>query len=179
MQNFTRTCRKKWTTILKRSVLALSVASISLSLSAHADALVAVEAPAAASLESSLQSGVPNAQLTNDSLAVETTLNINSASVVELANTLPGIGMLKAQRIVEWRRSNGLFEYKDQLLEIPGIGVKTLERIQPYFHLGETPSAMLDDPLKTSVNDTAPVLANIVRGAISDAERARTLAQGG
>jgi len=154
MQNLTRMCSNKW---------------VSEAIDSH------IVVPAQNVFDDSER----NAQLTGKTTTIEATLNINSASVVELANKLPGIGMLKAQRIVEWRRSNGLFEYKDQLLEIPGIGVKTLERIQSYFHLGETPSAMLDAPFNKTVNEKAPVLTDIVRGAIADAERSRTLPQGG
>jgi len=152
---------------------------------ANADFPVGMDVHTVTPMESAFQNGEGDPQFNNDVVAEESTLNINSASVVELANTLPGIGMLKAQRIVEWRRSNGLFEYKDQLLEIPGIGVKTLERIQPFFHLGETPSAMLSAPSNKTFNKRAPVpapvpaLTDIVRGALVDAERARTLAQGG
>lgn len=53
------------------------------------------------------------------------TLNINTANVEQLA-TLPRVGPALAKRIIEWRTKNGSFTNIDQLLEISGIGEKTL-----------------------------------------------------
>ncbi len=55
-------------------------------------------------------------------------VNINTASSVELARELSGIGKVKAQRIVEYREKIGTFISIEQLTEIKGIGPKTLER---------------------------------------------------
>ncbi|MFK8075783.1 MAG: ComEA family DNA-binding protein [Granulosicoccus sp.] len=64
-------------------------------------------------------------------------ININAASVAEIARALPGIGPQKAQRIVDWRNKHGLFQYREQLLDIKGIGPKTLEKIEGFYHLGD------------------------------------------
>lgn len=64
-------------------------------------------------------------------------IDINNATIEELALALPGIGPGKAQRIVDWRNDNGSFQFLDQLLEVNGIGPKTLERIAPFIHFGE------------------------------------------
>ncbi|ASJ75100.1 ComEA family DNA-binding protein [Granulosicoccus antarcticus] len=64
-------------------------------------------------------------------------VNINTASVEELAAALPGIGPGKAQRIVEWRESNGPFQTIEQLLEVSGIGPKTLENIRPFVLIAD------------------------------------------
>jgi len=69
--------------------------------------------------------------------AAENLININSASVAEIARALPGIGPQKAQRIVDWRNTHGLFQYREQLLDIKGIGPKTLEKIEGLYHLGD------------------------------------------
>ena len=55
-------------------------------------------------------------------------VDINTATVSELAEQLSGIGPTKAQRIVEYREKIGGFVYPEQLMDIYGIGQKTLER---------------------------------------------------
>lgn len=64
-------------------------------------------------------------------------ININVASVAEIARALPGIGPQKAQRIVDWRNTHGPFQSREQLLDIKGIGPKTLEKIEGFYHLGD------------------------------------------
>jgi competence protein ComEA len=59
-------------------------------------------------------------------------VDINRAEWPELAQ-LPGIGITLAQRIVERRDTVGPFQDHDQLLEVRGIGPKTLEAIRPYL----------------------------------------------
>lgn len=65
-------------------------------------------------------------------LSTRFTININAAGVEELA-ALPGIGPTTAARIVERRRTHGPFDSLDQLLDIPGIGVATLDRLWPHL----------------------------------------------
>ncbi|CEA05608.1 helix-hairpin-helix repeat-containing competence protein ComEA [Pseudomonas saudimassiliensis] len=55
------------------------------------------------------------------------TVNINSASAAEIAETLKGIGMAKAEAIVAYRQENGEFESVDQLAVVKGIGPATVE----------------------------------------------------
>ena len=66
---------------------------------------------------------------------VEQTVNINTASAEEISLTLKGVGLKKAQAIIEWRESNGDFSAVEQLLEVKGIGEKTLEMNKPYIQL--------------------------------------------
>ena len=56
-------------------------------------------------------------------------LNINRATEKEL-QTLPGIGPSLAQRIVEYRQSQGSFSSTQQITAVRGIGQKTYQRIQ-------------------------------------------------
>lgn len=53
-------------------------------------------------------------------------VNINTATVEEL-DTLPGIGPVLAQRIVDYREKNGLFSSVEELILVSGIGEKKLE----------------------------------------------------
>jgi competence protein ComEA len=48
-------------------------------------------------------------------------VNVNSASATDL-ETLPGIGEVIAQRIVDYRTQNGPFAAVDDLLDVSGIG---------------------------------------------------------
>ncbi len=60
------------------------------------------------------------------------TININTASA-QVLETLPGIGPVIAQRIVDYRQEKGPFSSPDQLKEIKGIGEKTFEKLKPYI----------------------------------------------
>ena len=60
-------------------------------------------------------------------------VNINSASQQDLEN-VKGIGPVKAAKILEHRRAiGGRYTSVDQLLDVPGIGAKTLARLRPYL----------------------------------------------
>jgi competence protein ComEA len=52
-------------------------------------------------------------------------IDLNNADQAEL-ETLPRIGPAIAQRIIDWRETNGRFGSVDDLLAVPGIGEKLL-----------------------------------------------------
>jgi competence protein ComEA len=56
-------------------------------------------------------------------------VNINTASKDELKE-LTGIGEVKAERIIEYRKKNGDFKTVDDLTEVDGIAEGTLEKIR-------------------------------------------------
>ena len=56
-------------------------------------------------------------------------VNLNTATSEEL-QTLPGVGPVTAQRILEYRESYGAFQSTNELLEVSGIGQKTFEQLQ-------------------------------------------------
>ncbi|TNC16663.1 ComEA family DNA-binding protein [Georgenia sp. 311] len=60
----------------------------------------------------------------------EAVVDLNTADLAAL-DTLPGVGPAIAQRILDWRGANGSFHSVDELLEVPGIGPATLERLRP------------------------------------------------
>lgn len=56
-------------------------------------------------------------------------IKVNQASQQEL-ETLPGIGPAKAQAILQYIEENGSFSTLEDMLEVPGIGEKTLENLR-------------------------------------------------
>lgn len=69
----------------------------------------------------------PSSAATNASL-----ININTASLEDLTS-LPGIGPIIAQRIIDHRTEYGDFENTSELLDVEGIGVNKLEKILDYI----------------------------------------------
>ena len=56
-------------------------------------------------------------------------VNINTATVEEL-KTLKGVGEKKAEAIIEYRKKNGSFKTKEDLMKVHGIGKKLFESFQ-------------------------------------------------
>lgn len=54
-------------------------------------------------------------------------ININTASIAQLTQ-LPNIGVKKAQAIVDYRRQHGAFMSVDDLVQVKGIGKKTVAK---------------------------------------------------
>lgn len=58
-------------------------------------------------------------------------LDLNHASWADLLQ-LPGVGPALAERILEYRDSNGPFERVEELGQVEGIGPKLQERVRPF-----------------------------------------------
>lgn len=56
-------------------------------------------------------------------------ININLASLQEL-QSLPGVGKVTAERIVQYREQKGAFETTEQLMKVKGIGKKNFQKIK-------------------------------------------------
>ena len=61
-------------------------------------------------------------------------VNINQATQAEL-ESLPKIGEVLAQRIIDYRATNGAFQTLEQLQDVSGIGEKTFEAIRELITL--------------------------------------------
>lgn len=61
-------------------------------------------------------------------------VSLNSGSAEQL-ETLPGVGPVTAQAIIDWRTTNGTFSSVDELLEVDGIGPKTFDKLEPLVTL--------------------------------------------
>jgi competence protein ComEA len=66
-------------------------------------------------------------------------VNINTASVEQLTE-LNGIGEAKAKAIVAYRDEHGAFKSIDQLANVKGIGLKTVEENREMITLSGTKS---------------------------------------
>jgi competence protein ComEA len=68
------------------------------------------------------------AALVISTISMAAPVNINSASAEEIAQALNGIGLSKAQAIVEYRETNGLFSQADEIVYVQGIGDSTYQK---------------------------------------------------
>lgn len=71
-----------------------------------------------------------------DETAVKDLVDINTADQEEL-ESLPGIGTVKAQAILDYRSSHGPFDSIEDLLKVEGIGEKLLEEIRDYITISK------------------------------------------
>lgn len=63
-------------------------------------------------------------------------ININTATAEELAQ-LKGIGPSHAAKIVAYREKNGPFKMPEDLMQVSGIGQKTIEANQEFIIVEE------------------------------------------
>jgi competence protein ComEA len=57
-------------------------------------------------------------------------VDLNTATLADL-DTLPGVGPVTAQKILDWRQQHGRFGTIDELREIPGIGEARFAQLAP------------------------------------------------
>jgi len=102
--------------------------------------------------------------------AADKPVDINHATAEELAQSLSGIGPKKAERIVKWREDHGPFPTIDTLLEVPGIGQRTLDKLRHQLTIGDvSPTALL----QSSEGRAMQAVQAIVSRAKREAERFR------
>lgn len=73
----------------------------------------------------------PAAVLQSQSETPQELVDINTATAEDLQK-VPGIGETLARRIIEFREEHGRFEKVDDLLNVRGIGVASLEKLRRY-----------------------------------------------
>lgn len=57
-------------------------------------------------------------------------VNINTADAKTIGDALSGIGLKKAEAIVKYREEKGPFKTVEDLVNVSGIGAKTVEKIK-------------------------------------------------
>lgn len=75
--------------------------------------------------------GAPSSTAGSTALLVD----LNTATLEQL-DTLPGIGPVTGQSILDWRTDNGAFSSVDELLEVDGIGDATLADLRDLVTVG-------------------------------------------
>ncbi len=87
-------------------------------------------------LEEQTQTAIPQKENTETLAQSTQKININTADLQQLT-TIKGIGPKKAQSIIDYRNKMGSYKSLDQLLEVDGIGQKTLQHLKEYLFAGE------------------------------------------
>ena len=62
-------------------------------------------------------------------------INLNTATADQLT-AVPGIGEKLAARIVEHRQKNGSFKSVQELMNVKGVGEKSLGKLEPFLSAG-------------------------------------------
>lgn len=78
--------------------------------------------------------------ITQFGFAEQPSVDVNTATAEELAEALHGVGMAKARAIVEYRDENGAFAHIDELVNVRGIGLRTVDRNRDRIELPEAPA---------------------------------------
>jgi competence protein ComEA len=68
------------------------------------------------------------AALAISSVTAAAPVNINTADAAEIADALNGVGLNKAQAIVDYRAAYGLFSQANEIVFVRGIGESTYEK---------------------------------------------------
>jgi competence protein ComEA len=55
-------------------------------------------------------------------------VDVNTADASTLARELDGVGLSKAQAIIDYRKANGPFKTPEDLAKVKGLGQKTVDR---------------------------------------------------
>lgn len=67
-------------------------------------------------------------------------VNVNTADAATIAAALNGVGESKAEAIVAYRQEHGPFKSPEQLAQVKGIGLKTIEKNRDMIEVGAAPT---------------------------------------
>ncbi len=62
-------------------------------------------------------------------------VNVNTASAEQISEALKGIGQSKAEAIIAYRDANGVFKHVDELVNVKGIGLRTVDMNREFILL--------------------------------------------
>ncbi len=82
-------------------------------------------------------------------------VNINTADAKTIGEALSGIGMKKAQAIVKYREEKGAFKAVEELVNVDGIGEKTVEKIKSDVLLSDAAVTVADQKTDNKTDEKA------------------------
>ena len=106
-------------------------------------------AGSATEVRDAVERGLARARRASRPLSAGETLDPNRAPAVELER-LPGVGPATARAIVATRKGGRVFRWREDLLDVRGIGPATLARIAPHVALTGAPPGPTTAPNGTS-----------------------------
>ena len=124
-------CKKN--NLSTRSVILLMSIMICILISYIAGMKITTDIKKTAEQQSSTEVATMQEKVVTD-LHVDLQVNINSDDISELCQ-LPGIGQSKANAIIDYRKENGNFTSVEELINVSGIGQKTLDNIRSYIYI--------------------------------------------
>jgi len=65
-------------------------------------------------------------------------VDVNTATAEQLAEALNGVGESKAAAIVKYREANGPFTHIDELINVRGIGMATVDKNREMIRFDDT-----------------------------------------
>lgn len=77
-------------------------------------------------------------------------IDVNTAGAAELAKALKGVGMAKAQAIVDYRTQHGPFKTVEDLAQVKGIGFKLVNANRDALHVNAPAPAQAQPIVKTN-----------------------------
>ncbi|OUD16259.1 hypothetical protein TPSD3_00620 [Thioflexithrix psekupsensis] len=100
----------------------------------------------------------------------EEPININTADVETLAETLEGIGEKKAEAIVQSRTVEGPFESVDDLERVSGIGPKLIDKNRHLMTVGEPEAQPTETTVEQVETTTEAAEATVEAEATTETE---------
>ena len=110
--------------------------------------------------------GTSKVQAQSGQLLDAKSININAATPATLASQLKGIGPLKAEAIVRYREKHGAFQTLESLLNVKGIGEKTLDKLRDQLIAGPYKPPKAGGSLVERERDARAAVQSIVQRSL-------------
>jgi len=106
-------------------------------------------------------------------VAVQESVNINTADEKTLAQALEGIGKKKAKAIVDYRKKNGLFKNPADVMKVKGIGKKTFAKNKDKIRVSdeETDKPVISTSSQQPQTRPAPQVQGKTEAAAKDSSK--------
>ncbi|MBQ8119555.1 MAG: helix-hairpin-helix domain-containing protein [Ruminococcus sp.] len=184
-----RTALAKYTVAAIAAVLIIGVAVTTVLIKAKRKDIVVIEAnkESADSLEESFKSKEEKkstAESKAETVMPQTTvktdnsfpIDINKADLAQLCS-IDGIGESTAQRILDYRNKVGVISSLDMLLNVDGIGGKTLKKLENYLFVSDTDKSVAAQTTQTSKTATTKTQEKTFKQVNINTAEAKEIAQ--